>query len=67
MKRYEIRQLKDDGSVLAENTVEAMSGEAAAKQLKQLVDGTGRIEVCLDGKAVNEMGASYWRQRVRHR
>lgn len=67
MKRYEIRQLTDEGNVLSANTVEAMSSEAAAKQLKHLVDGTGRIEVCLDGKAVNEMGVNYWRQRVRHR
>jgi len=64
-KNYEIRQLTDAGECLAAATVEAPSGEAAAKQLKKVVDGTGRIEICLDGRAVNEMGVSYWRKRVK--
>ncbi|WP_146602336.1 hypothetical protein [Novipirellula aureliae] len=64
-KSYEIRQMSDAGKCLSAATVEAPSGEAAAKQLKNVVDGTDRIEICLDGKAVNEMGVSYWRKRVK--
>ncbi|TWU38505.1 hypothetical protein [Novipirellula artificiosorum] len=64
-KKYEIRQLSDAGDVLSAQAVDASSGEAAAKQLKQVVDGAGKIEVCLDGISVSEMGVSYWRKRVR--
>lgn len=66
-KTYTIRQIDRDARVLAESPVEAPSGEAAAKQLKDVRTGTERIEVCLDGKPMNEMGVDYWRQRVRRR
>lgn len=66
-KTYTIRQIDEDSRVLSETPVEAASGEAAAKQLREVRNGTDRIEICLDGKAMNEMGVDYWRQRVRRR
>ncbi len=66
-RTYTIRQIDSDARVLSEFPVEAPSGEAAAKQLKEVPTGTDRIEVCLDGKRMNEMGVDYWRQRVRRR
>lgn len=66
-KEYEIRQVDDSGALLASERVAAQSGEAAAKQLRKVVDGTERIVVCLDGSPMNEMGVSYWKQRVRRR
>ena len=66
-RTYTIRQIDSDAHVLSEDPVEATSGEAAAKQLKEVRSGTDRIEVCLNGKPMNEMGVDYWRQRVRRR
>ncbi len=67
IKVYEIQQIHQDGSVLSSKQVEAASGEAAAKQLREVVDGTDRIAICLDGAAINEMGVDYWLKRVRRR
>ena len=64
---YTIRQIDSQKTVLSEQQIEAVSGEAAAKQLKQVVDQTDRIEVALNGETVNEMGVTYWKQRVRRR
>ncbi len=67
IKVYEIKQIGHDGIVLSSKQVEASSGEAAAKQLNQVVDGTDRISICLDGTSMNEMGVEYWQKRVRRR
>lgn len=67
VKTYEIKQIDDRGTVLSSSNVEAGSGEAAAKQLRKVVDGTRRIEVCLDGAKMNEMGVDYWLTRMRRR
>ncbi|WP_145100980.1 hypothetical protein [Rosistilla carotiformis] len=64
---YTIRQIDSHKTVLSEKQVEAVSSEAAAKQLKQVVDETDKIEVTLNGETVNEMGVSYWKQRIRRR
>lgn len=66
-KTYEIKQVDDDGAILDSTEVEAESGEAAAKKLRQVVDGTQRIEVCLDDAVMNEMGVDYFNKRVRRR
>lgn len=64
---YTVLQLDSDKTVLSEKQVEAVSSEAAAKQLKQVVDETASIHVALNGETVNEMGVSYWKQRMRRR
>ena len=66
-KTYEIKQMDDDGSLLSSLQVDAASSEAAAKQLREVVDGTDRIVVCLDGAPMNEMGVDYWQKRIRRR
>lgn len=66
-KLYDIRQLTDDGDVLSEMQVEALSSEAAAKHLREVKDGTDRIEVCHNGQAMSEMAVDYWQKRVRGR
>jgi len=66
-KVYTVRQIDSAKSVLSENQIEAVSSEAAAKQLKNVVDDTAHIEIVLDGETVNEMGISYWKQRMRRR
>ena len=48
-------------------TVDAASGEAAAKQLQRVAEGTDRIVVCLDGSPMTEMGIDYWQKRMRGR
>jgi len=67
LKTYEIRQVDDDGDVLASLKVDAESGESAAKQLKEVANGTRDIKICLDGEVMNEMGVDYWMKRVRRR
>ncbi|MCD0462986.1 hypothetical protein [Roseiconus lacunae] len=67
MKTYDIQQIGDAGSVLATIPIDAISGEAAAKQLKSVERGTEKIVVCLDGAPMNEMGVDYWQKRVRRR
>lgn len=66
-KLYEIRQLDSDGLLLASIPIEANSSAAAARDLKEIVRGTDRIEVTLDGVAMNQMTVSYWKTRVRKR
>ncbi len=66
-KTYQIKQMDGAGAVLNSTEVEAESGEAAAKKLRQVVDGAQRIEVCLDDAVMNEMGVDYWLKRVRRR
>ncbi len=66
-KTYEIQQRGAGGDVLATVKIEAASGEAAAKQLRQVASGTESIAVCLDNQVTNEMGVDYWHQRVRGR
>jgi len=67
MKTYEIKQVDADGDTLASVRVDADSGEAAAKQLTEVVDGAKNIKICLDGNVMNEMGVHYWRSRIRRR
>lgn len=67
VKHYEVKQMDDEGAVLSSVRVDAQSSEAAAKQLREVADGTDRIVVCLDGAPMNEMGVDYWKQRVRRR
>jgi hypothetical protein len=67
LKTYQIKQVDDSGLVLNTVDIEAESGEAAAKKLRQVVDGAQRIEVCLDDAVMNEMGVDYWLKRVRRR
>lgn len=66
-KTYEIKQIDGDGAVLQTTPVDAQSGEAAAKQLSEIADGTEKISICLDGEPINEMGVDYWQKRVRRR
>ena len=66
-KMYEVKQINDSGSLLSSLRVDALSSEAAAKQLREVVDGTDRIIVCLDGAPMNEMGVDYWQKRIRRR
>ncbi|QEG39205.1 hypothetical protein UC8_11660 [Roseimaritima ulvae] len=66
-KTYDVQQLDADGDVLASVKVEALSGEAAAKQLREVASGTESIAVCLGDEVMNEMGVQYWQQRVRGR
>jgi hypothetical protein len=67
LKTYEIKQLDSEGDTVSSFNVDAASGEAAAKQLKQVAEGAESIKVCLDGKVMNEMGVDYWLKRVRRR
>ncbi len=66
-KTYEIRQIDSGGSIVSELAVEAVSSDAAAKQLEDVNDATERIAVCLDGQAMNEMDVEHWRKRIRRR
>lgn len=66
-KTYEVKQIDSDGEVLQTVEVEALSGEAAAKQLREVAAGTERIAVCLDGTPMSEMGVEYWNTRMRKR
>jgi hypothetical protein len=66
-KMYEVKQINGNGSLLSSMQVDALSSEAAAKQLREVVDGTDRIVVCLDGAPINEMGVDYWQKRIRRR
>ncbi len=66
-KTYAIRQIDSGGTVLSELAVEAVSSDAAAKQLNDVNDATERIAVCLDGQAMNEMDVEHWRKRIRRR
>ncbi len=66
-KTYHVQQLDADGDVLASVAVEAVSGEAAAKQLREVADGTESINVCLNDEVMNEMDVQYWHQRMRGR
>ncbi|MCS7465978.1 hypothetical protein NZK35_04735 [Stieleria sp. ICT_E10.1] len=66
-KTYEVKQIDGDGTVLESFPVDAKSGEAAAKQLENVADGTEKIAVCLDGDPINEMGVDYWLKRMRRR
>lgn len=66
-KTYEIQQQDETGVVLASQSVEATSGDSAAKQLQEVLDQTQRIVVCLDGSPVNEMGIDFWLKRMRRR
>ncbi len=65
VKAYDVQQLQDDGTLLSSERVEAISSEAAAKQLDQVASGTDRIVVCLDGSPMVEMEVDYWLTRVR--
>jgi hypothetical protein len=65
VKTYEVKQVDDHGDLLASLQVSAPSGEMAAKQLKEVANGTESIKVCLDGDVMNEMGVDYWHKRVR--
>lgn len=67
LKTYEIKQIDDQGELLASVDVEADSGEAAAKQLEEVADGTQNIKVCLGDDVMNEMGVDYWIKRMRRR
>lgn len=67
MKTYAVRQIDSGGTILSELAVEAVSSDAAAKQLDEVNDATERIAVCLDGQAMNEMDIEHWRKRIRRR
>ena len=66
-KTYAIRQIHQDGSILCETDVEAVSSDAAAKQLNDVREDTERIAICLNGQAMNEMDVEHWRKRIRRR
>jgi hypothetical protein len=66
-KTYAIRQIDSAGSILSEIDVEAITSEAAAKQLSDVSDATNRISICLDGVTMNEMDVEHWRKRIRRR
>lgn len=66
-KTYAIRQIDSEGAILSEIDVEALTSEAAAKQLSDVSDATNRIAVCLDGVTMNEMDVEHWRKRIRRR
>ena len=67
IKTYQIKQVDDAGLVLNTVDIEAESSEAAAKKLRQVVDGALHIKVCLNDAVMNEMGVDYWLKRVRRR
>lgn len=64
---YEIQQIGKAGQVLTSQTVLAHSGEAAARQLRDVVDGADKILVYRDGARMNEMRVGFWKKRVRRR
>lgn len=66
-RTYEIQQLDKDGDLLASLRVEAASGEAAAKQLDEVVSGTESIAIRHQDEVMNEMDVGYWNKRVRSR
>ncbi len=66
-KLYEIRQLDSDGLLLSSVPIVADSSASAARDLKEIVNGADRIEVALDGVAMNQMTVNYWKTRVRKR
>lgn len=67
MKTYAVRQIDSGGTILSELAVEAVSSDAAAKQLDEVSAATERIAVCLNGQAMNEMDVEHWRKRIRRR
>ena len=66
-KMYEIQLQDESGDVLSSKHVEAASGDAAARQVNEIVNGTAKIVVLTEGKPVNEMGVEFWQKRVRRR
>lgn len=66
-KMYEVQLQDGSGGVLLSKQVEASSGDAAARQLDGVVNGTEAIVVLLDGNRVLEMGIEFWQKRARRR
>lgn len=66
-KTYAVRQIDAAGGILSEIDVEALTSEAAAKQLSDVSDSTNKIAICLDGVTMNEMDVEHWRKRIRRR
>ena len=65
---YTVRQLDSDDRVLSEVKVEGTSYNAVLRDIRGLAEGTRRIEVFSShGEKAGEIGADYWRQRVRRR
>ena len=65
-KVYEVQLQDKSGGVLSSKHVEAASGDAAARQVDEIVNGTAKIVVA-DGKAAFEMGVEFWQKRARKR
>lgn len=66
-KVYEVQLQDKSGGVLSSKHVEAASGDAAARQVDEIVNGTAKIVVVADGKAAFEMGVEFWQKRARKR
>ena len=68
MPNYTISQLDDDGNVLSEITVEATQCSSALRLLPGLATGCNRIVVMnSEGERAGEVGAEFWRRRIRRR
>ena len=62
---YEIHQIGLSGEVLASQTVQAPSSEAAARKMSNLIDSAEKILVCCDGSKASMMHVDFWKQRIR--
>ena len=64
MKKYQVQQFDVNGQMLHEEHVEAPNYNAALRQLKELVNGAWRLEVCdAQGNKAGGATVEYWRQK----
>lgn len=64
VNKYQVRQLDINGQLLQEDQVEGSSYNAALRQLKKVVDGAWRLEVCDEqGNKAGGVTVEYWRQK----
>ena len=68
MLNYKLSQIDSQGSVLSEITVEAANYNSALRALPTLAAGCHKIVVLnSEGAKAGEVGAGFWRQRIRRK
>ncbi len=66
MNSYLLQQIDSDGSVVAEQHVDATSAEVALRQLNDIDQTTQIINVRnAEDERVGQVDADYWRQKYR--
>ena len=66
MLLYQVTQFDSHGNMLRQAPVQAASYHGALKELRDVEPGCQKIVVhSTDGEKAGEVGAEYWRQRLR--